>query len=68
MARVTCAVREIQEFTNIPKSTAYRALKSLTDKGFLVQFSRGTSSEKPSNRRAAIYQLGDLNRVCCTDR
>ena len=44
---------------NIPKSTAYRALKSLTEKGFLVQVSRGTSSKKPGNRRAAIYGLGD---------
>ena len=37
MSRVTCSVREVGEFVNIPKSTAYRALKSLTDKGFLVQ-------------------------------
>ena len=59
MTRVTCSVREVGEFANIPKSTAYRALKSLTEKGFLVQVSRGTSSKKPSNRRAAIYRLGD---------
>ena len=59
MTRVTCSVREVGEFTNIPKSTAYRALKSLTEKGFLVQVSRGTSSKKPGNRKAAIYSLGD---------
>ncbi len=59
MSRVTCSVREVGEFVNIPKSTAYRALKSLTDKGFLVQFSRGTRSKTPGNRRAAIYGLGD---------
>jgi DNA-binding MarR family transcriptional regulator len=59
ITRVTCSVREIGEFTGLPKSTAYRALKSLTEKGFLVQVSRGTSSKKPSNRRAAIYRLGD---------
>ena len=59
MSRVTCSVREVGEFVNIPKSIAYRALQSLTEKGFLVQFSRGTSSKKPRNRRAAIYGLGD---------
>ena len=59
MSRVTCSVREVGEFVNIPKSTAYRALKSLTGKGFLVQVSRGTWSKKPGNRRAAIYGLGD---------
>ena len=59
MTRVTCSVREIGEFTDLPKSTAYRALKSLTEKDFLVQVSRGTSSKKPGNRRAAIYGLGD---------
>ena len=47
MTRVTCSGREIGEFMNIPKSTAYRALKSLTEKGFLVQVSRGTWSKKP---------------------
>ena len=55
MSRVTCSVREVGEFVNIPKSTAYRALKSLTEKGFLVQFSRGTSSKKPGKP-----QGGDL--------
>ena len=59
MTRVTCSVREVGEFTGLPKSTAYRALKSLTEKDFLVQVSRGTSSKKPGNRRAAIYGLGD---------
>jgi hypothetical protein len=59
MSQVTCPARAVGEFLNIPKSTAYRALKSLTEKGFLVQFSRGTWSEKPGNRRAAIYGLGD---------
>jgi hypothetical protein len=59
MSRVTCAVREVGEFTGLPKSTAYRALNSLTEKGFLVQFSRGAWSKKPGNRRAAIYGLGD---------
>jgi DNA-binding transcriptional ArsR family regulator len=59
MSRVTCSVREVGEFTGLPKSTAYRALKSLTEKGFLVQFSRGTWSKEPGNRRAAIYGLGD---------
>jgi hypothetical protein len=59
MSRVTCSVRGVGEFTNIPKPTAYRALKSLTDKGFLVQVSRGTWSKEPGNRRAAIYGLGD---------
>jgi hypothetical protein len=59
MTRVTCSVREIGVFVNIPKSTAYRGLKSLTEKGFLVRVSRGTSSKKPSNRKAAIYSLGD---------
>ena len=59
MSRVTCSVREVGEFTGLPKSTAYRALNSLTEKGFLVQFSRGTWSKKPGNRRAAIYGLGD---------
>jgi hypothetical protein len=59
MTRVTCSAREVGEFANIPKSTAYRALKSLTEKGFLVQFSRGTWSKEPGNRRAAIYGLGD---------
>ena len=59
MSRVTCAVREVGEFTGLPKSTAYRALNSLTEKGFLVQFSRGTWSKTPGNRRAAIYGLGD---------
>ena len=59
MSRVTCSVREVGEFTGLPKSTAYRALKSLTEKDFLVQVSRGTSSKKPGNRRAAIYGLGD---------
>ena len=47
MSRVTCAAREVGEFTGLPKSTAYRALKSLTEKGFLVQFSRGTRSKTP---------------------
>jgi DNA-binding MarR family transcriptional regulator len=59
MSRVTCPAREVGEFANIPKSTAHRALKSLTEKGFLVQFSRGTWSKKPGNRKAAIYGLGD---------
>jgi hypothetical protein len=59
MTRVTCSVREVGEFTGLPKSTAHRMLKSLTEKDFLVQVSRGTSSKTPGNRRAAIYGLGD---------
>ena len=59
MSRVTCSVREVGEFVNISKSTAYRALKSLTDKGFLVQFSEAPGPRRPGNRRAAIYGLGD---------
>jgi hypothetical protein len=59
MSRVTCSAREVGEFVNIPKSTAHRALKGLTDKGFLMQFSKGTWSKNASKRKAAIYCLGD---------
>src|ERR1700730_5406502 len=57
MSRVTCSVREVGEFVNISKSTAYRALKSLTDKGFLVQFSEAPGPRRPGNRRAAVCGL-----------
>ncbi len=59
MSRVTCPAREVAVYARISKSTAYRTLKSLTEKGFLVQFSRGSSSKTPGSRRAAIYGLGD---------
>jgi DNA-binding IclR family transcriptional regulator len=59
MTRVTCSAREIGAFVNIPKSTAYRALGTLTDKGFLVRVSRGRWSKDPGKRLAAIYSVGD---------
>jgi hypothetical protein len=59
MVRVTCPVREVGDFAGIPKSTAARALKSLTEKGFLMQFSRGFRSKDTSMRKAAIYYLSD---------
>jgi hypothetical protein len=59
MTRVTCPVREVGNFAIIPKSTAARLLKSLTQRGFLVQFSAGIRSKNESTRKAAIYQLGD---------
>jgi DNA-binding MarR family transcriptional regulator len=59
MVRVTCPVREVGDFAGIPKSTAARLLKSLTERGFLVQFSRGFRSKDESRRKAAIYQLSD---------
>lgn len=59
MTRVTCSVREVADFTGLPKSTVHRALTSLTAKAFLVRFSRGFWSENTSNRRAAIYGLSD---------
>ncbi|KUI48418.1 hypothetical protein AU198_20825 [Mycobacterium sp. GA-1199] len=59
MARVTCPLREVGAYANIPKTTVSRTLQSLVEKGFLVRFSRGIWSKKPGNRKAAIYSLGD---------
>ena len=59
MARVTCPCRDVGEFAMVPAATAARILRRLTDKGFLLQFSRGTWSKSPSTRKAAIYSLGD---------
>lgn len=59
MSRITCSSREVADYTGLPKSTVHRVLKSLTDRGFLVQFSKGIWSEKTSTRKAAIYGLSD---------
>lgn len=59
MSRVTCPSRDVGEFTGIPHMTAARILKRLTEKGFLLRFSRGHRSKDPGKRRAAIYTLGD---------
>jgi hypothetical protein len=59
MTRVTCPCRAVGEFAKIPHVSANRTLKSLANKGFLVQYSRGTWSESPSKRKAAIYGLSD---------
>ena len=59
MARVTCPCRVVGEFAKIPHSTAARTLKALAEKGFVDQFSKGTYSKHPENRKAAIYSLSD---------
>lgn len=59
MSRVTCPVREVGNYANISKSTAGRLLKSLTERGYLVQFSCGIRSKDETKRKAAIYHLGD---------
>jgi IclR helix-turn-helix domain len=59
MTRVTCSCREIAEFMNIPKSTVYRALGTLKERGFVQQVSKGRWHKKPDLRLAAIYRLGD---------
>jgi hypothetical protein len=59
MTRVTCPCRVVGEYAKLPHATAARTLKCLAEKGFLDQFSRGTYSKDPSNRKAAIYSLSD---------
>lgn len=60
--RVTCPCREVANYANITKNTAYRRLQALTERGLLIQHSRGwysTDKKRPS-RRAAIYSLAPL--------
>lgn len=59
MARVTCPCRVVGEFAKLPHATAARTLKSLAERGFLTQFSRGTYAKDTSNRKAAVYSLSD---------
>jgi DNA-binding MarR family transcriptional regulator len=59
LGRVTCPSREVSDFTGIPHTTVARILKQLTEKGFLVQFSKGAYNRDPKYRRAAIYGLSD---------
>ncbi|GAA2553801.1 MarR family transcriptional regulator [Mycolicibacterium diernhoferi] len=58
LTRVTCPARDVAEYAGISPMTASRTLKSLSDRGFLVRFSKGRAG-LAGNRRAAIYSLAE---------
>lgn len=59
MSRVSCPCRVVGDFAKLSHATAARTLKSLTEKGFLNQFSKGVYAKNPATRRAALYSLSD---------
>ena len=72
ITRVTCPAREVAAHAGVSRNTAWRRLQQLTERGLLIQYSKGWYAKppkkvegqpqrsRPSSRRAAIYSLPDL--------